>query len=109
MTAELEYIRNVDKKRRIAVSGFIRRHERRYNQNIPRAIRLCCSLFYGNKADPKLIEEFSRQAHILNQVDLSSDHHKQDNIESLCPYHDMLPIINAMENEQMFNQKIYVK
>ena len=106
--ANLKEVANVDEKRRIAVSGYIRECEKLYNQNISQGIVSFCKLFYGNEIDPKLIEEFSRQAHILNQVDLSSDHHKQDNIESLCPYHDMLPVINDMETEELFNQN-YVK
>ena len=47
----------------------------------------------------KLIEEFAQRSHIRNSVNLSSYHGKKQNIKTLCPYHDMLPVINVMEKE----------
>ena len=53
----------------------------------------------------KLIEEFAQRSHIRNSVNLSSYHGKKQNIKTLCPYHDMLPVINVMEKEVFNNHK----
>ena len=53
----------------------------------------------------KLIEEFAQRSHLRNSVNLSSYHGKKQNIKTLCPYHDMLPVINVMEKEVFNNQK----
>ena len=54
----------------------------------------------------KLIEEFAQRSHIRNSVNLSSYHGKKQNIKTLCPYHDMLPVINVMEKEVFNNHKV---
>jgi len=51
----------------------------------------------------KLIEEFAQRSHVRNSVNLSSYHGKKQNIKTLCPYHDMLPVIQVMEKE-VFNR-----
>ena len=47
----------------------------------------------------KLLEEFAHRSHVRNNVNLLSYHGKKQNIKTLCPYHDMLPVIKAMEQE----------
>eukprot|EP01084_Bolivina_argentea_P009872 18425_1 len=58
---------------------------------------LQCDNSHTKLSRSKLLQTFSQHAHINNSINLSSMHAKKHNIKTLCPYHDMLPIINTME------------